>query len=354
VWSEAGELNDARTDHTASLLPSGKVLVTAGFDFTRDMALNSAEIFDPATRRWTRTNNLREARRQHAATTLLDGKVVVMGGRTSRFPVATTEFYDEASGAWIIPGGFPFAARSGQSLLTLASGGLITMSGLDSSVAASAWGLPTTERWDNAGAGMGRVVSAASFREDGVARQSLATLFAGADFSEQTELELEDSSGRRFRIAGFGATRGQISFALPTEAVTGQMRLRTQGTNAIASVFRVVPAGPALFTRDGNGRGEAAALDAVTLRPGPFAARQADGSPNVVALYGTGLGAEELRVVASVDGREVVVQYAGKAPGSTSLDQINIVLPEGIAPGVHRVMLRYEALYANEVEITTR
>jgi hypothetical protein len=41
-----GYLNTARLDHTATLLPSGKVLVAGGYNGS---ALSSAEMYDPAT-----------------------------------------------------------------------------------------------------------------------------------------------------------------------------------------------------------------------------------------------------------------------------------------------------------------
>ena len=43
-----GSMNTARHDHTATLLPSGRVLVVGGFG-----SLASTEIYDPATGVWT-------------------------------------------------------------------------------------------------------------------------------------------------------------------------------------------------------------------------------------------------------------------------------------------------------------
>ena len=45
-WSSTGSLGTARDNHTATLLPSGKVLVAGGDNF---VALSSAELYDPAT-----------------------------------------------------------------------------------------------------------------------------------------------------------------------------------------------------------------------------------------------------------------------------------------------------------------
>ena len=77
-WSSTGSLGTARDDHTATLLPSGKVLV-AGGDNSR-VALSSAELYDPATGSWSSTGSLGTARRDHTATLLPSGKVLVAGG----------------------------------------------------------------------------------------------------------------------------------------------------------------------------------------------------------------------------------------------------------------------------------
>ncbi len=49
----AGSLSTARMNHTATLLPNGQVLVAGGLG--NGGALASAELFDPATGRWTAT-----------------------------------------------------------------------------------------------------------------------------------------------------------------------------------------------------------------------------------------------------------------------------------------------------------
>ena len=59
-WITTGNLTYARTDHTASVLTDGKVLVTGGSD--RYGRLNSAELYDPSTGNWITTGNLTYAR----------------------------------------------------------------------------------------------------------------------------------------------------------------------------------------------------------------------------------------------------------------------------------------------------
>ena len=65
-WSYTGNLNTAREDHKATLLPNGKVLVVGGVNY--DSFLSSAELYDPATGTWSGTGNLNTGLFVHTAT----------------------------------------------------------------------------------------------------------------------------------------------------------------------------------------------------------------------------------------------------------------------------------------------
>jgi len=80
TWSATGSMNTPRVFDTATLLPSGKVLVAGGFNSNGGVGLDSAELFDPATGMWTQTGSLNGVRNLHAATLLRNGKVLVAGG----------------------------------------------------------------------------------------------------------------------------------------------------------------------------------------------------------------------------------------------------------------------------------
>jgi hypothetical protein len=61
LWTEAGSLQQERRWHTATLLEDGRVLVTGGM--TADLqALQSAEIYDPASGKWSLTGSMSEVR----------------------------------------------------------------------------------------------------------------------------------------------------------------------------------------------------------------------------------------------------------------------------------------------------
>ena len=86
TWTATGSLATARLDHTATLLPNGKVLVAGGIE--RHQRLASAELYDPASGTWTATGSLATARIAHTATLLPNGKVLVAGGNDSDFSVS--------------------------------------------------------------------------------------------------------------------------------------------------------------------------------------------------------------------------------------------------------------------------
>src|SRR5436190_4072426 len=67
IWRATGSLNTAREQHTATLLPSGKVLVAGGYNFNLGGPLSSAELYDPASGTWTATGSLNARRYYHTA-----------------------------------------------------------------------------------------------------------------------------------------------------------------------------------------------------------------------------------------------------------------------------------------------
>ena len=130
TWTVTGSLNTARTDHTATLLPNGKVLVAGGEDANFNVVA-SAELYDPANGSWTATGSLNSVRRNHTATLLTNGKVLVAGGVGGSGNVLTdTELYDPASGTWTATGSLN-SERYVHTATLLPDGKVLVAGGLD-------------------------------------------------------------------------------------------------------------------------------------------------------------------------------------------------------------------------------
>lgn len=79
----AATMNDARADHTATLLRDGSVLITGGM-VANGVFLDTAELFNPKTNRFETLPRMRERRVGHTASLLPDGRVIIAGGISGR------------------------------------------------------------------------------------------------------------------------------------------------------------------------------------------------------------------------------------------------------------------------------
>ena len=90
-------LNTPRSDHTATLLNNGTVLIAGGED-SNGLFLSSAELYNPATGTFAPTGSMNATRSNHTATLLNDGTVLIAGGQQSfNGPPTGSELYDPAS-----------------------------------------------------------------------------------------------------------------------------------------------------------------------------------------------------------------------------------------------------------------
>lgn len=80
----SASMTDSREGLAMTLLPSGLVLVAAGFDAHNEV-LNNADVFDPASGSFTRLPSTLQVAAESPATALLaDGRVLVAGGASGR------------------------------------------------------------------------------------------------------------------------------------------------------------------------------------------------------------------------------------------------------------------------------
>lgn len=156
IWSNTGNLNAGRDSHTATTLPSGKVLVAGGNG--SNGTLRSAELYDPTTGTWSNTGNLNTDRNAHTATLLLGGKVLVAGGFSCAPPpqsclqLRSAELYDPATGTWSNTGNLNIARDAHTATLlpngnVLIAGGFLAGSALNNAELYD----PATGTWSSAG-----------------------------------------------------------------------------------------------------------------------------------------------------------------------------------------------------------
>jgi hypothetical protein len=126
-WTPTGAMNVLRAAHTATLLPSGKVLVAGGLGVGG--ALRTAELYDPASQTWSLTDGMDEGRYGHTATLLLSGKVLVVGGYGARGELAHAELYDPLTGVWTPAGSPVLTARAYHTATLLGSGQVLVAGG---------------------------------------------------------------------------------------------------------------------------------------------------------------------------------------------------------------------------------
>ena len=137
TWTPVAPMNVVRSSHTATLLADGRVLVVGGSTVSSSASTGyvnnaSAEIYDPAADTWTATPTMSAARSHHTATLLPDGKVLVVGGENVLYLVeATAEVYDPVANTWTTTRGAPVSPRSQHSATLLPSGLVLVAGGFD-------------------------------------------------------------------------------------------------------------------------------------------------------------------------------------------------------------------------------
>jgi hypothetical protein len=127
-FTMTGAMATAREQHTATLLADGRVLIVGGTTPTGTGDLQptaTVEIYDPSTGSFSVTGSMAEARSLHTATLLPSGNVLVAGGVVEN---STAELYDPATGSFSITGGMEIG-RSGHTATLLPNGSVLVAGG---------------------------------------------------------------------------------------------------------------------------------------------------------------------------------------------------------------------------------
>ncbi len=129
TFSPTGSMSTRRAAQSATLLADGRVLIVGGHKFNfANSAQSSAEIYDPTTGSFSATGSMAVARERHTATLLAAGTVLITGGyTTSGFPVASAELYNPVTGTFSTVGSL--AVTRGDHTATRLSDGTVLVVG---------------------------------------------------------------------------------------------------------------------------------------------------------------------------------------------------------------------------------
>ena len=97
VIQPTGSMNTSRSGHSATLLQDGRVLLAGGATGANDgtKSTQTAELYDPATGKFTSAGNMATPRSGHSAAMLPNGRVLIVGG------AAGAELYDPATNTFL-------------------------------------------------------------------------------------------------------------------------------------------------------------------------------------------------------------------------------------------------------------
>jgi hypothetical protein len=132
-FSKTGPMKTGRWLHTATLLEDGRVLILGGRS-PKDSVYTGAEMYDPRAGTFSSVAGMREGRQQHTATLLPDGRVLIAGGYWSDGQkwrvLSSTEMYDPGTGKYTALGSMG-ARRSGHTATLLSDGRVLIVGGED-------------------------------------------------------------------------------------------------------------------------------------------------------------------------------------------------------------------------------
>jgi hypothetical protein len=138
TFTLTGSLHTARTSETATLLRNGSVLLAGGQNSGPNGGyLSSAELYNPATGKFTVTGSLNTPRILHRAHLLGSGQVLIVAGNHFG-SIASAELYDPTSGTFSNVASLN-TPRQGQASALLTNGQVLAVGGYESQLGKQGW-----------------------------------------------------------------------------------------------------------------------------------------------------------------------------------------------------------------------
>jgi hypothetical protein len=138
TFTLTGSLHTARTSETATLLKNGSVLLAGGQNSGPNGGyLSSAELYNPATGKFTVTGSLNTPRILHRAHLLSSGQVLIVAGNHFG-SIASAELYDPTSGTFSNVASLN-TPRQGHASALLTNGQVLAVGGYESQLGKQGW-----------------------------------------------------------------------------------------------------------------------------------------------------------------------------------------------------------------------
>jgi hypothetical protein len=351
TFTATGPMTRPRQGHTATLLNTGKVLITGGESSVNSVIESSAELYDPLTGTFTNTGGAAAARAGHVAELLPNGKVLIAGGDIcGDNGQPNPELYDPASGQFTLTGPSAFPPNwslSAVSASVLPNGNVLTTLWVGCDAVGGAEVYDSGHGAFSATAGIITGFNTATLLTEG------RVLIAGLDSFPEGSAELYDPLTAAFTpVDGTFPRResGHTATLLPDGTVLLAGGWICCGSSlSTASIYHPADPAPSLVLYSLPGGSQGAILHAGTHEVVSPANPAIQGE--ALEIYGAGLidgGAIPPQV--SIGNRLAEVLFFGNAPGYPVLNQINVRVPNGVTPGTAvTVRLNYLGRPSNEV-----
>jgi len=121
-----------RANHTATMLPNGKVLIAGGATCGSGGTLSSAELYDPLNDSFVVAGDtMSDPRYGHTASLLPSGEVLIAGGTDGTTMLSSAELYDPSTDTFYAVGTAMGAPRGGHFSALLPNGKVLIAGGVD-------------------------------------------------------------------------------------------------------------------------------------------------------------------------------------------------------------------------------